>query len=461
MSYNMIDFNLYEKIDCKVEQHYHREFASYQKYELMVGTLPDKWNISINLVMEDNEANNPKYSEVVVSKNVEICYNNLYNSDPFNKLYKSLDAVLNPYYLVEISEDETILITAKIKGKVPSIQTPKIEMKADDFNFKLFVKNEGIDSQIYVTKPNEIHLPRTTFGENYKPPEKGDIVYIIDSVSFERDRTVIREIVDVEKNASCTCDVITLNLPVDRLPTKNRITGIGLQMPTSFSNNYTASFDKTQIWRRKDNFHKILAEQSNQTKTCFVEIQDFGMKDKIPHIISSLDKSDFQYFGAMFHWKKFESLLKPIYDMYGEYLREHLFLLKSNLDRPDYLLHIDYDEIEKDKPVVASLTWPAGNCNSDSITVWYECLDNGEKIYKKGKQDVVITDQSLELKEIDRFVFDDDKFNPIIIRQDEWHTVYNNSKSSNDRMLLQWRFNPNISWEKVLEITKEIHLKTQ
>ena len=458
MSYNMLDFNLYEKVDCRAEQHYHRIFASHQKYILQVDVLPNNWRLDVELLIEANEANNAKYAELTVNKIARIEYNNLYNSDPFDKLFKALDAILNPYYLVEIDDDYRIVMTAKIKGKVPSIQTPSIELRTKDFPFKLETIKVGKDSHIYVSKPREIHLPRTTFGESYKVPKKGDIVYIIDSVSDERDRTVIRKVVDVKENGPCTCDILTLDLPVDRVPTNNRINGIGLHLPTAISNNYTASFDKTQLWRRRDDFDEILKKQANITQTCFVPIIDHNnMKSAVQEIVNTLTESDYEYFGAMFHWKKFEHLLKPIYDRYGEYLRDHLFLLKSSLDRPDYLLHIDYDEIDKDMPVVASLTWPASNCNAESITVWYDCLENGKKILKKGRQDVVISDESLKLVEIDRYIFDSDKFNPIIIRQDEWHTVYNNSKSQEDRLLLQWRFKPDIPWERVLEITRDIH----
>ena len=100
-------------------------------------------------------------------------------------------------------------------------------------------------------------------------------------------------------------------------------------------------------------------------------------------------------------------------------------------------------------PVTGSFTWPALNCTPDTITVWYECLQNGERIYSHGKQDVVITDQSLVLNEIDRWVFDTDKFNAIVFKHDDWHTVYNNDKSGDTRMLLQWRFKPEFSWNDI------------
>jgi len=447
MSYNMIDLNLYEKVDCKAEQHYHRKFATYQKYRVKIPNLPNQFTIDIELRMEDNEANNPEYAEIVIHKNCEIHFKNLYGSDPFEKICKGFDAVLNPYYLVEI-DGKDIILTAKIRGKVPSIQTPKVVIDL----LEVIDEQSGSDTEIFVMKKNEIHIPRTTFGSNYKTPEVGDVIYLIDSVVDERDKTFIRTITDVVKNGPCTCDILTLDLPIDRLDNKNRIDGIGLQKPANISNNYTASFDKTQIWKRKSNFNTLL-NAKKPTGTCAKPIGNFmNMQPIVKEIMSRLDYKSFFYFGTHFHWKQFEDLLKPMYDKYGEYLCDDLFVLKSSSDRPDYLIHIDYDEVHKDMPVVASFTWPALNCTKDTTTIWYECLENGKKIYKHGKQDTVITDENLVLKEIDRYYFDTEEFNAIILKHDDWHTVYNESKSKEDRMLLQWRFKPHLSWDEICKM---------
>ena len=447
MSYNLIDLNLYEKVDCKVEQHYHRKFGAYQKYRIKIPTLPNTFEIDIDLVMEDNESNDPQYAEIVIHKNCKIQFTNLYNSDPFEKLVKGLDAILNPYYIVD-TDGNDILLTAKIKGKVPCIQTPKVVIDL----FDVINEHRGQDTEIFVMKPNEIQLPRTTFGKNYNIPKIGDVIYLIDSVDSDRDRTFIRTITDVVKNGPCTCDILTLDLPIDRLNNKNRIDGIGLQRPASISNNYTASFNKTQLWRRRDNFKKLL-NTGKPTGLCAKQIGNFmNMIPIVKEIMSQLDHKSFSYFGTHFHWKQFEKLLKPMYDKYGEYLCDDLFVLKSSVDRPDYLIHIDYDEVHKDMPVVGSFTWPVLNCTKDTVTIWYECLENGTKIYKHGKQDVVITDENLVLKEIDRYYFDTEEFNAIILKHDDWHTVYNESKSKEDRMLLQWRFKPHLSWDEICKI---------
>lgn len=455
VSYNMIDFNLYERVDCKVEQHYHRKFATYQKYRIKVPTLSDRFTINVDLVMEENESNDSKYAEIVVTKKCTITFNNLYGSNPFEKLYKGLDTLLNPYYIVEIDKQD-ILLTAKIKGKVPSIQTPKITID----NLLVVEEQEGRDTEIFVTKPNEVHLPRTTFGNTYTPPKVGDVIYLIDSVVSKRDRTFIRTVKDVTINGRCTCDILTLDLPIDRLTNEDRVNGIGLQKPVAISNNYTASFDKTQIWRRKDRFNELLESQGIHTGLCTKPIKDFmNMKLVVAEIMNRLDYNSFSYYGTNFHWKEFQDLLQPLYDKFGEYICDDLFVLKFSSDRPDYLIHIDYDEVYTDMPVVGSFTWPALNCTKDTVTIWYDCHDvENKKIYDYGKQDVVITDENLILTEIDRYVFDTEKFNPIILKHNDWHTLYNNSKSKKDRMLLQWRFKPTLSWEEILKITKDIQV---
>ena len=450
MSYNMIDFNLYEKVDCNAEQHYHRKFATYQKYRIKVPKLENCFTVNIELIMEENEANDSKYAEIVVTKNCTIIFNNLYGSDPLDKLYKGIDVILNPYYIVEL-DGEDISLTAKIKGRVPSMQTPKVVIDC----LKIIEEQSGRDTQIFVTKPNEIHLPRTTFGDTYVTPKVGDVIYLIDSVKSYRDRTFIRTVDKVITAGPCTCDIITLDLPIDRLSSDGRVDGIGLQQPSAISNNYTASFNKTQVWRRKDNFQQLLDSQGTHTGKCSMPIGNFmNMKPIVSEIMNRLDPRTFSYFGTNFHWKTFQDLLQPMYDEFGDWLCDDLFVLKSSAARPDYLLHIDYDEVYKDMPVVGSFTWPALNCTKDTVTIWYECLNDGKKIYSYGKQDVVITDTNLVLNEIDRYVFDSEEFNSIILKHDDWHTLYNNSNSMEDRMLLQWRFKPHLSWDQILTISK-------
>lgn len=452
MSYNMIDFNMYEKIDCNVEQHYHRKFATYQKYKIDVPpNLPNKFTIDIELIHEENEANNSKYAEIVVTKNCTIEYNNLYDSNPFEKLYKGIDVLLNPYYIVE-AENNSILLTAKTRGYVPSMQTPKVIIDMFDVN----EIQKGFDTRIFVTKQNEIHIPRTTFGKDYKAPKKGDIIYIIDSVKTDRDKTFLRKVENVINSGPCTCDILELNLPIDRLDNNGRVNGVGLDLPASMSNNYTASFNKTQLWKRKKSFDDLVAE-NKPTGKCYKQIDNFmDMKKVVNEIMSRLDKNSFSYFGTKFHWKDFEELLKPFYNKFGKYLCDELFVLKSSLKRPDYLIHIDYDEVHKDLPVVASFTWPALNCNENTMTIWYECFDENQKIYQYGEQDKVITNDSLKIKEIDRYFFNTEKFNSVILKHNDWHTVYNNSNSNEDRMLLQWRFKPDISWADACKIYDEL-----
>jgi hypothetical protein len=448
MSYNMIDFNFYEKIDCSVEQHYHRKFATYQKYRIKIPDLSNHFSIDIDLIIEENEANDSNFAEVVISKKCNVTYNNLYNSNPIDKLFKGLDAILNPYYIVELDSNNDIILTAKIKGKVPSIQTPKI------LSNKLTIIEEcsGRDTEIFVSRPNEIHLPRTTFGKNYIPPQKGDIVYIIDSVVNKRDKTFIREITDVIQNGKCTCDILTLNLPIDRLDNTDRINGIGLQRNPAISNNYTASFSKTQIWKRKENFKDLLL-QNQHTGKCVKPIGNFmNMKNVVNEIINNLHHDSFSYYGTNFHWTKFQTLLLPFYKKFGQFLCDELFLLKSSVNRPDYLVHIDYDESKKNLPVVGSFTWPALNCTKDTITVWYDCYKNNEKIYRHGEQDKVITNNELRLEEIDRYIFDSEDFNAVLFKHNDWHTLYNTTSTKKERMLLQWRFKPELTWEKICEI---------
>lgn len=469
MSYNMIDFTLFDKLDCSAESHFHKTFASYHKYKLVDVSIPgSSFEIKFNLVHEIGEANDSKYAEIVINKSSTISYTNLYGSNPYEKLFKGLDSVLGSYYVVEWDGNTVYTFVAKDKGKIPNLQTPLIDIASSTgIHFRLITDRIGNDTDVYVPndKQSVIHLPITTFGPKYTTPVIGDRLIFVDSIE-QRDRTFTREVVNVEKHAKCTCDVITLDSPIDRLEsTHSRINGLGMPKDRFHSNNYTASFDKVKVYKRKDNYQDILRNRGTVNNICTIPIDDrYNMSVLGPKIANEYIKrsenphlgATMKYFGGVIHWREFEDELAPIYQEFGQYLRDHLFLLTSNRQRPEYLLHIDYDLDDPNVPVVGSLTWPVLNCSDDTVTVWYDCYRNGEKIYQYGKQDVVITDESLKLVEIDRYYFNTAEFNSVILKHDDWHTLYNNANQESNRMLLQWRFKPEYSWDFIKEITKKL-----
>ena len=469
MSYNMIDLSLFDPVDCAVESYYHKTFASYQKYKLSDIETSDNFNIKIDLIHETREANDINYAEITVKKHCELTFNKLYGSESaLIKLVKGLDVVLGSYYIVELVNEE-IILTAKQKGSVPNIVTPKIYIHSmSGISFDLVVTHYGTDTDVYVpnSKRNQVHLPITTFGPNYVCPKIGDRLIFIDSVVNDRDRTFTREVTNVKKHADCTCDVLYLDQDIDRLETNHkRIDGLGLIKPKFYSNNYTANFDKTKVYKRKDNYETILATRGISTGKCIVPIGNYAnMKEVAPRIVKEFIANSenphlsakMNYFGANFHWTDFKTELQPIYDEFGEYLCEHLFLLTSNRSRPEYLVHIDYDHVHTDLPVVGSFTWPVLNCNSNTITIWYECELDNKKIYEYGRQDVVITDPNIKMQEIDRYYFDTEKWNAVILKHNDWHTLYNQQNVEENRMLLQWRFKPNLSWEEITNLTKRL-----
>lgn len=452
MSYNMIDFNYFEKIDCRVESHFNKTFATYQKYRIKDILVDSDFEVDVYLEHSDELKD---YAEIVVEKKCTIKFKELYGSDPFEKLYKGIDVAVGAYYVVDI-EDDDIIMTAKHRGKVPSISIPSLYLVCRNCAMTLEAERWGEDTHVFVPKDKKknIHLVKTTFGETYKTPEIGDRVIIIDSVE-NRDRTFTREVVLVEEHAKCTCDIITLDLPIDRIHANTkRIDGIGLKRWVNDSNNYTARLDQTQIWKRKNNFEKLLSHNANQTGSCYIQINNFlNMKDICKSILKKLDFKEFDYFGQTYHWSKF-SELKPMHDLFGDVLCDEVFFLTSDKNRPDYLVHIDYHETEKDTPVVASFTWPMLNCDSTSTTIWYDCYNNGKQIFEYGKQDVTIVD-SMDLIEKDRYHLSSDEFNSIILKQDDWHTVYNNSNTLDTRILFQWRFKPGISWDQIKTLWRE------
>lgn len=469
MSYNMIDFTLFKKLEASAEAFYHKTFASYQKYKFHnIKITSSSANIVLKLNHTHKEMNNINYAEAVVSKEVVISLNQLYNNDLFELLLKSLDVALGAYYIVDIDNGD-ITLHAKEKGRIPSITTPSITIKSTKgIEIELAITNIGTDTSVYVPRKNEniVHLPITTFGKNYTIPKVGDRLIFIDSVENAIDKTFTREVIKVEKHAKCTCDVLTLDLPIDRLESNhNRINGLGIQRPSAQSNNYTASFDKVKVFRRIDDYFDILTSRSVPTNRCAKPIGNYANMKEVSKVIvnkflenssNPYSKHKMQYFGANFKWYDFREELQSIYDEFGQYLTEDLFLLKSNKHRPEYLLHIDYDHDSPEQPVVGSFTWPVLNCNSNTITVWYDAYKDGEKLYQYGKQDVVIVDDTIELKEIDRYIFDTEKFNAILLKHNDWHTLYNNDNSVEDRMLLQWRFKPNLTWEEILTVTQKL-----
>jgi len=469
MSYNIIDLTLFDPVDCAVESYYHRTFAKYQKYKISNIETTDHFIININLIHEDRESNNVNYAEITVKKQCELTFNKLYTSDSFlEKLFKGLDVILGSYYIVELDNTE-IILTAKQKGSVPNIVIPSIKIETVvGISFKLDVVQHGSDTNIFVqnNEKNQVHLPITTFGPKYCCPKVGDRLIFIDSVDNKRDRTFTRSVIKTEEHAKCTCDVLYLDQDIDRLETTHkRINGLGLIKPNVNSNNYTANFDKTKVYKRKENYKTILANRGVTTGNCSVPIGNYAnMKKVAPNIVKEFIvrsenphlSSKMNYFGANFHWSDFKTELQPIYNEFGKYLCDHLFLLTSNRSRPEYLVHIDYDHTFTDLPVVGSFTWPVLNCNKDTVTVWYECELDGKKIYEYGKQDVVITNPNIQMKEIDRYYFDTEEWNAVLLKHNDWHTLYNQQDSEENRMLLQWRFKPTVSWEKIKDLTRKL-----
>lgn len=464
VSYNMIDFTMFERMDCHAEGHWHKTFACYHKYLLSdIQIENDQWEFELSLIHEHEEANDPRYAEIVVNKSVSVSYRSLYSTDPMDKLHKGLDAALGAYYIVELDQNK-ITMTSKNKGQLPNIVTPSIYVKTTSgIRFELSTLTHGRDTDVFVpfNKRNIVHIPRTTQGGHYQIPLVGDRIYLIDRVSNNRDRTFTREILEVTHDAHCTCDVLKLDLPIDRIPQDHdRNDGLAIRKPRFHINNYTANFEKVEMWRRRSDFHEFLANRASHTGTCVQQIGDYANMSKIaPHIVNDYIRNNrLQYFGAAVHWQSYQELLQPIYDQFGSHLCDHLFILKSSRDRPEYLVHIDYHHENPEIPVTGSLTWPVANCDSNTTTVWYDAYFNNERIFKYGREDVTITDERISLIEKDRYVFDTAKWNSVILNHENWHTVYNNTETSDERMLLQWRFKPGISWNELMEMTQDIHV---
>lgn len=470
MSYNMIDFTIFDKVECSAESHYHRTYSCYQKYVIRnINFFENRAEITIKLLHLQSAERNTEYAESVVYKTATLIISKLYDTPLITSFFRALEIALNAYYIVELVDGE-IHLTAKIKCKVPNILIPEIEISGHDggISFEFHQTQAGFDTTIHVPNHcrNIVHLPRTTFGDGYSQPKVGDRLIFIDSVNSDRDRTFTREVIGVTPHAACTCDVLTLDFPIDRMDDDlNRLSGLGLQRPVSHSNGYTASFDSVKVYKQKSNYAEILEYRGEINNECirpFIDnnyanmkdlsksiIQKFLVNSENPHLHHSMS-----YFGAHFKWYDFEEELRPIWDQFGEYLCEDLFLLTSNKHRPEYLVHIDYDFDDPTQPVVGSLTWPVLNCNKNTVTVWYSALKSGTEYYGSGNQTSVITDESITLIEKDRFYFDTTEFNPAVFKHCDWHTLYNSDNVVDNRMLLQWRFKPNLTWDEILNITQ-------
>lgn len=469
MSYNMIDLTMFDKIDCSAETHYHRTFAERQKYKIYNINISGPFTVTLSLNHETKEANLSKFAELVVTKQCSIIFNNLYGSVALDKFYKGLEVAVGQYYIVEI-EDNDIYLTAKEKGKVPNIITPSVDIDmCNNINFSIKTVTAGKDTSIFVptSKRNIVHIPITTQGPNYSPPTIGDRLIFVDSVESGKDKTFTREVTGVELNAKCTCDIIELDQDIDRIESNhNRLDGLGLYRPGQNINNYTARFNNVAVYKRKHNYQDILYTRGSQTNTCAIKIHDvFGMKEKSKIIINDyLSTSEnphlkrkMSYFGTIIPWTDYKELLQPIYDKYGSILCDDLFLLTSNKFRPEYLVHIDYDLYYPDHPVTGSFTWPVLNCDNNTLTVWYNCYYNNQQIFEYGKQGTVIADPAIDMVEIDRYEFNSDTFNGVIFKHNDWHTLYNSANNESNRMLLQWRFKHDVSWDTIVEITNELH----
>lgn len=469
VSYNMIDLTMFERMDCRVEAHLSRQFATYQEYTITNVWADDAWEFTLDLVHEQHESANQTYAEVVVSKSVTISYHKLYpGQSSFEKLVKGLDAALSSYYIVQ-QRGENIHLIAKEKGKTPSLRIPKLYLRdISRISFDLIETQPGQDTSVYVGKEKRhwLHIPKTTQGPGYQPLQIGDRVYVIDDIDG-RSWTHSRKVVGVETNAPCSCDIVKLDLPIDRIYANHlREAGVGLRRPAKDVNNYTAAFDSTKLYLRRRDFTEYLDKRAVSTGRCHIPIgnawdtqhivpkiiEQFLWNCENPHLSSHNHKMEF--FGGYFHWSDFKDLLQPIYDDIGEYLCDHLFILTSNKNRPEYLLHIDYDHQQKDMPVSGALTWPALNCNHDTTTVFYDAYYNGKQFYQFGHQDIVIDDPAIELREKDRCHLSTAEWNSIILKNSDWHTVYNNANQEDTRMLLQWRFRPDMTWEQISDVWK-------
>ena len=459
-------------MDFHVESHHGRKPAIRQKYEIKVVGIEQSF--ALNIEQHTRRTNDVDTDEVHITNTSRVSFTSLYGSDPTEKLAEGIEAVVGASYIVEVN-GKSISLTAKTKGAPRTLSVPEISLDAESgIDVSLRVVQEGQFASVYVKRnfKNKIHIPRTTQSSSYRVPKVGDQLLLVDSVG-DRDHTFTRNVIAVERDAKCTCDILTLNEPIDRIDqTSDRHEGLGIVNVDPHQTNYRPAFEKTKVYLRNPNYWDDL--RGGKVKHDFAKpiqpnmwdmkeiskkiIDDLVSKTRNPHL-----DNQFKFFGTHFHWTEYRELLQPIWEQFGEYLTEDLFVLTSNVNRPDYLIHIDYDHVEKDRPVVGSLTWPVYNCDENSVTIWHDVDVDGIPFYPyyddMGKDPRRLIDgPDIGLWESDRYYFNSENFNPIILNHKEWHGVYNNSSQVEDRIILQWRFRPDLTWQEICDITKSIQI---
>ena len=467
MSSNLVDFTTYEQLDCRAESSHSIRYAQPQEYLLSFQKLHDRFAMSLTLKFNNYSQGTFSFLGDLRS---EIQFTNHYESSLFEEMQKVLENTIGRYYQIIRSGKSQFCLRSVLTGQCPSPTVPQLLIESDDLCFELEEIQKGRDCFIFIKKQhrNIIHIPRTTMGPNYKSLKIGDRILLIDSLS-DYDVALSRQVVGVELSASCTCDVITLDRDIDRIEeNEKRLPGLGLRRPPASATSYCADFEKVTIFKRKENYRQILMDRSTEETEgkvyqCFDPslLSVEAAKEIVTSVLSSssnpwLADQKVQFYGCAFSWKRFKHLLEPIYSMFSNYLEDECVVLTSNKNRPDYLVHIDGFPESVFK---ASLTWPVDQCSEgENLTIWYDVTYKGNPICSAHERNRTIKNKSgISMVEIGRYLFDSELFNPIIFRHDRWHTVYNMSTSEDVRALLQWRFKPEFPWEKIIELTQEIH----
>lgn len=464
MSLNIIDFTLYDRVDCSAESSYSIRFARKQRYRLTLLDLEPS-EISVQFAVQFDSAD-PKYSEVVLQTLFELRVKDLYGVDLVEGFRRGIEKALGTFYQIEKDQANGFVLIAKEAGPAPSARVPLISIRGSTgVRIEIIEEEAGRDCHIFLDREKKhiVHFPRTTFGLHYKTPKIGDRLYFIDSVG-SRDVSFTREVVAVEIAAKCTCDVLHLDLPLDRLEAdEHRIDGLGLRRPPASALEYCADFNRVRVFKRKPNYKQILRSRRPLNQgSCCVELRDeFGLREGVAEIQNALypecrsphlsDRTGF-YYGTAFHWERFRKVLEPVWTHLGPYLESELVVLTSNKNRPDYLVHIDGGV----NPFTASLTWPIDHCNEETISVWYDIRRGDQRLEYQMESRILTDGRNVEMTEIDRFVFKNSPFTPALLRHDVWHTVYNNSDQVAVRSLLQWRFKKSISWDRALSLVESL-----
>lgn len=465
-----MDFTVYEQLDCRAESAHSIRFAKKQGYEMRVIKPLDQFNLKITLKFSNY---NPSYFAFKNDFVTDIRFKNHYNCDVLSELQKMLEGTLGQHFQI-VRESNRFLITSLQAGSVPSQTSPELYLASDTLEFEFQETEKGSDCFIFIKKQhrNLLHIPKTTMGPNYKLLRIGDRVLIIDSLG-KSDVTLSREVIRVQQNAECTCDIITLDRDIDRLEEDEvRLSGVGLGRPAASSTFYCANFDKVSIFVRRANFREILKDRKPTTiqpdsKSLFIPIQKSILPQNVAENIvdSMLSRSQnpwladqkVHYYGTSFPWKIFKKDLQCIYELFEETLEDNLLILTSNRNRPDYLVHIDGFPEDVFK---ASLCWPVKNCaKEDNFTIWYDVFHK-EKLLEAAfeRNRTVKAANEISFREIGRFQFDSFSYNPVLFRHDKWHTVYNLGNSEEVRSLLQWRFKSHLTWENVQRLTQKIQI---